>query len=90
MSHPNTLEAPGIELFLTDLTVSGNVSAGTQNQALHALLFLYQEVLRIQLPRLDAVRARRPRRLPTVLSPEEVRRLLEAIQGRDGLYRLSY
>ncbi|MCC6417475.1 MAG: tyrosine-type recombinase/integrase [Gemmataceae bacterium] len=54
----------------------------------YALLFLYQQVLGIQLPRLDAVRAKRPKRLPTVLSPEQVRRFLEAVQGGDGLFRL--
>src|SRR5262249_48140200 len=55
----------------------------------NALMFLYQDVLGIQLPRsIDAVRAKRPKRLPTVLSPDEVRRLLDAVQGRDGLYRL--
>src|SRR5262249_17059609 len=42
----------------------------------------------IQLPRLDALRARRPRRLPTVLSPEEVRRFLDAVEGGEGLFRL--
>jgi integron integrase len=88
MRHPNTLGAPEIEQFLTDLAVNGNVAASTQNQAFSALLFLYQEVLGIQLPRLDALRARRPKRLPTVLSPDEVRRLLDAVEGRDGLYRL--
>jgi integron integrase len=87
--HPNTMGAPEIERFLTDLALNGQVAASTRNQALAALLFLYQQVLGIQLPRsIDAVRAKRPRRLPTVLSPEEVRRLLDAVQGRDGLYRL--
>jgi integron integrase len=80
--------APEIELFLTDLAANGHVSASTQNQAFHALLFLYQQVLGIQLPRLDALRARRPKRLPTVLSPEEVRAFLDSVQGGDGLYRL--
>jgi hypothetical protein len=51
-------------MFLTDLTVNGHVAASTQNQAFCALLFLDQEVLGIQLPRLDALRARRPTRLP--------------------------
>ena len=80
--------APEIEQFLTDLAANGHVSASTQNQAFHALLFLYQQVLGIQLPRLDALRARRPKRLPTVLSPEEVRCFLDAVEGGEGLYRL--
>jgi integron integrase len=68
--------------------VNGRVSASTQNQAFHALLFLYQQVLGIDLPRLDAVRARRPTRLPIVLSPEEVRQLVDAVHGGDGVFRL--
>jgi hypothetical protein len=88
LRHPNTMGAPEIELFLTDLAANGHVSASTQNQAFHALRFLYQQVLDIKLPRLDALRARRPKRLPTVLSPEEVRRFLDAVQGGNGLYRL--
>ncbi len=58
------------------------------NQAFHALLFLFGQVLGIELPRLDAVRAKRPKRLPTVLSPEEVRRFLDAVEGGEGLFRL--
>jgi integron integrase len=88
LRHPNTMGAPEIEHFLTDLAANGHVAASTQNQAFHALLFLYQQVLGIELPRLDALRARRPKRLPTVLSPEEVRRFLDAMEGGDGLYRL--
>ena len=88
LRHPNTMGAPEIERFLTELAANGHVSASTQNQAFSALLFLYQQVLGIELPRLDALRARRPKRLPTVLSPEEVRCFLEAVEGGDGLYRL--
>ncbi len=81
MRHPNTMGGPEIELFLTHLAVNDHVAASTQNQALNALLFLYVQVLGIELPRLDAVRGRPPRRLPNVLAPEEVRSLLEAIEG---------
>ncbi len=87
LRHPNTMGAAEIEMFLTDLAVRGHVSASTQNQGFNALLFLYQQVLGIELPRLDAVRARRPKRLPTVLSPVEVRQLLEAVRGGEGLFR---
>jgi integron integrase len=80
--------APQIEQFLTELGVNGHVSASTQNQAFAALLFLYEQVLGIELPRLDALRARRPLRLPGVLSPEEVGCLLDAVEGGEGLYRL--
>jgi integrase len=88
LRHPNTMGGPEIEMFLTDLAVNGHVAASTQNQAFCALLFLYQQVLGIELPRLDALRARRPTRLPTVLSPEEVWQLLEAVRGGDGVFRL--
>jgi len=88
LRHPNTMGSGEIEMFLTDLAVKGHVSASTQNQALGALLFLYQDVLGIELPRLDAVRAKRPKRLPTVLSPEEVGQLLGAVEGGDGVFRL--
>jgi integron integrase len=88
MRHPNTMGGPEIELFLTDLAVNGHVAASTQNQAFHALLFLYQVVMGIELPRLDAVRAKRPKRLPTVLCPEEVVTLLNAVEGGDGAFQL--
>jgi len=88
MRHPKDMGGAEIEMFLTDLAVTGHVSASTQNQALSALLFLYQDVMGIALPRLDAVRARRPKRLPTVLDGAEVSQLLAAVQGGDGLFRL--
>lgn len=81
--HPRDLGGPEVEAFLTRLAVQGNVAASTQNQALSALLFLYREVLKLDLPWMDSVvRAKRPSRLPTVLSQAEVRALLELMQGR--------
>jgi integron integrase len=74
---------PEITAFLTHLAVDRQVAASTQNQAFSALLFLYRKVLRIQLQGIDAVRAKQPRKLPAVLSTNEVRRLLEAVQ-REG------
>lgn len=80
--HPVEMGAPEVEVFLTDLAVRRKVSASTQNQALAALLFLYREVLQIDLPWLkDVVRAKRPQRLPVVLSVEEVRSVLAGLQG---------
>jgi integron integrase len=79
IKHPNTMAAPEVEAFLTDLAVKGRVAASTQNQALGALLFLYREVLRVEIGDLNAVRARRPQRVPLVLSCGEVRQLLDAI-----------
>ena len=63
--HPREMGAPEVEAFLTGLAVEGDVAASTQNQALSALLFLYREVLAIDLPWLEQVtRAKKPRRLP--------------------------
>ena len=86
--HPKEMGGPEIEAFLTHLAVARHVSASTQTQALCAILFLYKHVLRIDLPDLNAVRAKRPKRLPVVLSRDEVRRLLNAIEGFHGVYRL--
>lgn len=81
--HPRELGGPEVEAFLTRLAVQDNVAASTQNQALSALLLLYREVLKLDLPWMDSVvRAKRPSRLPTVLSQAEVRALLELMQGR--------
>ena len=86
MRHPRELGGGDVEVFLSRLATLGNVAAGTQNQALSAILFLYREVLRIDLPWMEGVvRAKRTRRVPTVLSPDEVRRLLAAMDGRPWL-----
>lgn len=80
--HPAEMGAAEIEAFLTHLAVQRDVSASTQNQALAALLFLYKEVLKQELPWLDGVvRAKRPQHLPVVLTREEVALLLGQLQG---------
>ena len=79
--HPRAMGAVEIEGFLTHLAVNERVAASTQNQALAAILFLYQKVLEAELPRLDAVRAKRPKRLPVVLSTDEVRAVLDRMTG---------
>jgi integron integrase len=86
--HPREMGAAEVEQFLTHLAVDGHVSASTQNQALNALVFLYQQVLEIDLGRFDAVRARRPKRLPVVLAPEEVAAVLPLIEGGEGVFQL--
>lgn len=90
--HPQEMGAVEVEAFLTHLAVEGNVSASTQNQALSALLFLYREVLGVELPWLDnVVRAKKPQRLPSVLSRAEVAQVLERMDGVYGLMaRLLY
>src|SRR3990172_10746027 len=80
LRHPRDLGSSEGTAFLTDLAVRRGVSAATQNQALAALLFLYREVLDCRLGGLDGlVRARRAARLPTVLSPAEVKHVLEGM-----------
>ncbi len=80
--HPKDMGAPEIEAFLTHLAVEETVAASTQNQAFSALLFLYRYVLQIDLPEsIDALRAQKPKRLPTVLTPEETHRLLDQLTG---------
>jgi site-specific recombinase XerD len=75
-----------VAAFLNHLAVERHVSASTQNQAKAALLFLYREVLGVELPWLDEViQAKTPRRLPVVLTRAEVRKLLEAMSGTTGL-----
>jgi integron integrase len=74
-----------VEAFLSDLAVNGQVAASTQNQAFNALLFLYREVLHEPFENVQAVRAKRPVRVPTVLTPEEVKRVIEAMSGTPQL-----
>ena len=90
--HPREMGGAEVEAFLTHLAVEGGVAAATQNQALSALLFLYREVLGVDLPWLDNVtRAKKPQRLPTVLSPAEVAAVLERMEGTHALMaRLLY
>ena len=80
--HPQEMGVTEIEAFLTFLAVQEQVCASTQNQALSALLFLYRSVLRQPLDdSIDAVRAKRSRYLPTVLTPEEVNQILSRLSG---------
>ena len=84
--HPRDLGAAEVGAFLTHLAVARQVAASTQNQAKSALLFLYREVLGVQLPWLDEiVVAKDRRRLPVVLTPAEVRALLHELNGTMGL-----
>jgi len=84
--HPSEMGAPELTRFLSSLAVDGNVAASTQNQALSALLFLYREVLEQDVPWLDdVVRAKRPVRLPIVLTRAEVRTVLRQLRGTPRL-----
>ena len=80
--HPAEMGAPEVRTFLSDLAVRRRVSASTQNQALSAVLFLYEAVLGWRLPWMAEIeRARRPARLPVVLSREEVAAVLSRLRG---------
>jgi integron integrase len=90
--HPQELGHEQVEAYLTHLAVRGRVSAATQNQAKSALLFLYRQVLGVELPWLDGVVvAKVAQRLPVVLTPAEVQALLGRMRGTCGLIaRLLY
>lgn len=84
--HPKDMGAEEVQGFLSHLAVERNVSAATQNQAKSALLFLYRDVLHIDLPWLDEViSAKSSKRLPIVLTQTEMRHLLNAMSGTMGL-----
>ena len=84
--HPRDMGVAEVEAFLSTLATRDDVAASTQNQALSALLFLYREVLGIELPWMESVvRAKRPQKVPVVLSHDEVARLLAVLDGQPWL-----
>ncbi|VAW30953.1 Integron integrase IntIPac [hydrothermal vent metagenome] len=84
--HPKQMGTREIEQFLSHLAISRNVAASTQNQALSALLFLYREVLHQELDRpVEALWAKKPKRLPVVLTKEEAMRVIVAMNGTHQL-----
>jgi integron integrase len=90
--HPAELGGAEVTAFLSHLAKNDDVAVATQNQALAAILFLYRVVLELELPWLDGVvRAKGPRRIPTVLDRAQVRAVLDAMTGVHGLMaRLMY
>lgn len=83
--HPKDMGAAEVEAFLSHLALERKVAASTQNQALSAILFLYREVLHQELDSVNAVRARKPEHLPTVLTKSEVFRVINAMSGTPQL-----
>ena len=81
--HPREIGRDGVQRWLSDLANVKNVSPTTQNCALQAALYLFREVLKTPLEGVDAMRARRPQRLPVVLSVQDVRKILAGLSGRD-------
>ena len=92
LRHPETMGRVEVEAFLTHLASERNVAASTHRQALSALLFLYREVLNIELPwMMEIGRPKTPQRLPEVLTVSEVLRTLSLMQGEHGtLAKLLY
>jgi len=92
IKHPQEMGAVEVEAFLSHLATVREVASGTQNQAMHAILFLYKEVLGIELPWLNSITKAKPsQRLPTVLTQSEAQALLKHTSGLPGLVvRLLY
>ena len=84
--HPRSMREAEIRAFISHLAVNGAVTASTQTVALSALLFLYRDVLKIDLPYVSNIeRARKPKRLPTVFTREETKRILASLEGTHWL-----
>ncbi len=83
--HPSEMGEPEVEAFLTHLAAERSVSAATQNQALNALIFLYRDVLKVELEGINAQRAKHSRRLPVVLTVGEVGELMKGVSGEAGM-----
>ena len=84
--HPQELGAEALRSFLTHLAVEDNVAASTQNQAFNALLFLYKQVLKVELPNIDGVeRARASKNLPVVFTREEAKAIIAHLKGEHRL-----
>jgi len=89
--HPVNLCALDVQRYLSYLAVEQNVSASTQNQALNAIVFLYKQVLKKELGAIDAIRAKKPKRLPVVLTVEETLLVLSQLSGvKQLMARLLY
>src|SRR5262245_31986550 len=84
--HPSEMAEPEINVFLTHLATARRVSPATQTQALCAVLFLYRAVLGREIGEIELVRARRRRKIPVVLTREEVRSVLERLDGTEKLF----
>lgn len=85
LRHPQEMGKEEVEAFLTHLAVNRRVVAATQNQALNALVFLYREVMKQPFEGLDAMRAQESKRLPVVLSVEEMRKMLMIMTGEEAV-----
>ncbi len=84
--HPREMGKPEIEAFLTHLVMKRNVASSTQNQAFNAILFLYNHVLDVDMPQdINALRSKKPIRVPTVMTREETLKVIGAMRGTHQL-----
>ncbi|VAW77890.1 Integron integrase IntIPac [hydrothermal vent metagenome] len=83
--HPKEMAEPEVCEYLSHLAIQKNVAASTQNQALNAIVFMYKHVIERPLEKLDSVRAKKPERLPVVLTQNEVRELFRALEMKHYL-----
>ena len=84
--HPSELGENEINAFLSHLATDKNVSASTQNQALHSILFMYKQILKIELPYIDdIVRAKKPKRIPIIFTEDEVVKIINELNGTSKL-----
>ena len=82
LKHPKEMGKDEIEKFLTSLVITSNVASSTQNQAFNAIIYLYSNVLNIKLDEgIDAMRSKKPQRLPVVLTKEEVMEVISLLKG---------
>jgi len=81
LRHPAEMGLDEVEKFISHLAIERHVSASTQNQALHALLFMYEHVIGVKLGNVQAVRAKKSHHIPTVLSQDEVKKILGRLNG---------
>lgn len=90
-THPDKLGCDEIEAWLAHLVTDRNFAESTQGQAFNAVLFLFREVLGVEIEGVDALRSRKPKNLPVVMTVEEVFRVLDYLDGRNLLIaRLQY
>ncbi len=91
LRHPREMGGAEVTAFLKHLSVDRQVAVETHRQALNAIVFLFRHVLGVELEQLELWRPKRKKRLPTVLTPDEVRRVLGAMRGTEALVaRLLY
>ena len=84
--HPQDMGKPEIEAFLSNLVMTRNVASSTQNQAFNAILFLYNHVLDVDMPEdINALRSKKPLRVPTVMTREETLKLIGVMRGTHQL-----